>query len=284
MTVRSASLVRTSVVVVLGLLAVACGPDVTGLGPSSSPGASTPAGAGADAPGVLSSDVLTFPSGAAADERLGARPSDGSGTSPGGAEGDEETDARTGSPSEVTTGLVVGDSLTVSAAAEIRAALAAEGLVVVDVDALEGRRIARGTVEPGVDAVLRLRLAGADPDVWILALGTNDVGAQVDRETMRADIAEILRLIPRDAAVLWVDTRVEYRADGSVAANALFRQQAVFDPRVEVVDWHAVGGEEGVLVADGVHLTPTGRARFAAALADAVGEHYDVVPLPTTQR
>lgn len=279
MTVRSAPLGRTSVVVVLGLLAVACGPDVTGLGPSS-PGASTPPGGGADAPGALNSDVLTFPSGASADERLGAPPSDGSGTSP----GDAETDARTGSPSEVTTGLVVGDSLTVSAAAEIRAALGAEGLEVVDVDALEGRRIARGTVEPGVDAVLRLRLAGADPDLWILALGTNDVGAQVDRETMRADIAEILRLIPQDADVLWVDTRVEYRADGSVAANALLRQQAVFDPRVEVVDWHAVGEEEGVLVADGVHLTPTGRARFAAALTDAVGEHYDVVPPPTTPR
>lgn len=286
------ALVPILAVAVLGPLATACTYEATGLEPSSTGSDTALPDRSGGSPGE--GPAFSFPAG----ERIEGRDAGAADSDDGAATQLDEalirlvgdvvaatpSDVSADEEAEVRTGVVVGDSLTVSASAEIRSTLAAEGLEVIAVDAREGRRIARGPVEPGVDAVVRLRIAGADPDLWVFALGTNDVGAQADRETLRSDVGEILRLIPPDAVILWIDTRVDGRPERSVAANLLLRQVAVFDPRVEVVDWHTVAGEEGVLIADGVHLSPTGKDRFAATLAQAVGDHYDVPPLPPAPR
>ena len=51
------------------------------------------------------------------------------------------------------------------------------GIDVLAVDGLENRRMVRGgtDVPPGVDAIGDILVAGHEPELWVIALGTNDV-------------------------------------------------------------------------------------------------------------
>lgn len=175
-----------------------------------------------------------------------------------------------------TTAAVVGDSLTLSAVDEITDALDALGLEAV-VDGMENRRLVRGSSDlpSGTDAIEAILDAGP-PELWVVALGTNDVGAQVSDDDFLSDLVEVLRLVPDDAPLVWVDLWIRDRPDQIATANrtirsALGRRSA---PTV-VVDWHSHGEEPGVIVGDGVHLTEEGQRRFAGSIAAAVESMFD---------
>lgn len=171
-----------------------------------------------------------------------------------------------------TTVAVVGDSLTLAATAEIEGALEQIGMQVVAIDGAENRRMVGGTVEPGTDAVDAI-VAGAErPDLWVIALGTNDVGAERRGEAFRADIDAVLARLPPGAPVVWVDLWIRDRAEAVDDANLTIR--AVIEARTgsAVAAWHPNGDDPGVVTEDGVHLTRAGRLRFAASIAATVGE------------
>lgn len=167
---------------------------------------------------------------------------------------------------------VVGDSLTLSAQDEIESALRAAGLRVIAVEGVESRRMTRGSAEvpPATDSVESI-LERADPDVWVLALGTNDVGAQSGDDAFRAEMGDLLDLLPVDAPVIWVDLWIRDRDDDVVVANRSIR--AVLRDRqgvTAVVDWHTEAATPGIIVGDGVHLTDQGQLRFADAMVHAI--------------
>jgi lysophospholipase L1-like esterase len=165
---------------------------------------------------------------------------------------------------------VVGDSLTLAASDEVRVALTSIGTTVLAIDAVESRRMAHGDRPPGVDAIDEILDAGHEPDLWIVALGTNDVGAQVSDEQFTEDVAEVLRHIPPGAQIVWVDVFVRDRADDAVEANRLLRDVLAIRSGVGVVDWYANGDDPGIITDDGIHLTELGRSRFAAQIAAGV--------------
>ena len=167
---------------------------------------------------------------------------------------------------------VVGDSLTLSAQDEITAALDQAGLRVIVVDGVESRRMTRGStdVPPGSESVEQI-LERADPDVWVLALGTNDVGGQSGDDAFRAEMGDLLDLLPPDAPVIWVDLWIRDRDADIVVANRSIR--AVLGGRqgvAAVVDWYTEAAAPGMIVSDGVHLTDQGQLRFADAMVHAI--------------
>jgi lysophospholipase L1-like esterase len=168
---------------------------------------------------------------------------------------------------------VVGDSLTESATEEIEATLTQNGVDVVALDGLTNRRMVRaaGDVVPGTEAVETI-LAAVDepPDVWVIALGTNDVGGAATPDEFAADMRELLALLPAGAPVVWVDVWIRDMADEVVEANAVIRE--VIDERGNghVADWYSRGAEGSAITDDGVHLTGDGRWIFARTILDAL--------------
>lgn len=167
---------------------------------------------------------------------------------------------------------VVGDSLTVSATEEIVDELTRLGFDVVAVDARESRRMAVGSSDlpSGVDAIETV-LGGVEPDLWVIALGTNDVGALAGTDTFTRHLRSALDAVPSDAPVVWVDVWIRDRAAAARDANELIREELDRRPTVTaVVDWYANGTVDGVITRDGVHLTAAGRRLFASSIAEQV--------------
>lgn len=167
---------------------------------------------------------------------------------------------------------VVGDSLTKSADDEINDALVRRGLYVLAVDAVESRRMSRGgsRLPPGTDAVEAIASI-SDPGVWVVALGTNDVASDESLADFRAEMREVLERIPADDPVIWVDLWIAGREEVVARANRMIRVElGRREGGSAVVDWYSHGIEDGVITADGVHLTPTGQHLFADSIAASI--------------
>lgn len=171
---------------------------------------------------------------------------------------------------------VVGDSLTLSAEDEILKALVRDGLYVVAIDGVESRRMSHGSTElpPGTEAVEQIRSA-AEPGVWVIALGTNDVASVESLDGFRAQMREVLDLIPADDPVIWVDLWIRGREGPIGRANMLIRSELRRrSGGSAVVDWYSHGEEDGIITGDGVHLTQLGQDLYAASISAAIDELF----------
>jgi len=158
----------------------------------------------------------------------------------------------------------------VSLADALRPALEAAAAVLGPgvLDATVAGPLGAGLVEPGVAAV-RNALTFRPPDVFVVALGTNDVGEKPPEEIM-ADVAQIVALVPADAPLVWVDTWVHAEQRASHYANLAIRQALAGRPGTTIVDWWSHGYDEGVIAGDGIHLQEAGKTLFAELIAEAV--------------
>lgn len=167
---------------------------------------------------------------------------------------------------------VVGDSLTVAATDEIVAALTRAGVRAVVVDGKVSRRMTSSSRDlPSGAAAIETILGEHEPDLWVVALGTNDVGAGVQPERFVDDLRTTVAAIPRTAPLVWVDVWVRDRLEDVVEANTLLRAElGRRRAPTAVADWFSAGTMEGVITGDGIHLTQAGQDRFASAITDAV--------------
>lgn len=166
---------------------------------------------------------------------------------------------------------MVGDSLTLSAVEELDAWLADLGLDVLVIDGVENRRMTHRTrtVSSGADAISAI-LAEESPDLWVIALGTNDVGGGTS--ALRDDVRTLLDLIPDHIPVVWVDLWIRDLPDEIVDDNEAIRSVVAGRPRSIVVDWHSFADGDGLIAGDGVHLTASGQRMFAASIAARIDE------------
>lgn len=172
---------------------------------------------------------------------------------------------------------VIGDSLTHSAEDEIFETLTADGFDVLTVDGLESRRMTRGgsSLPPGTAAIEHIQ-AVADPGLWVIALGTNDVASTGSADEFRSEMREVLALLPSDVPVVWVDLWIRDRQPTVSAANALIRQELrAWRGGAAVVDWYSHGDDDGIITGDGVHLTNAGQQLFADSISGAIDELFD---------
>ena len=171
---------------------------------------------------------------------------------------------------------MVGDSITDGARAALEFSFSANGFTDVTVDAQWGRRISvgDGTDGPlnGLQAVKNLQAAGADPDVWVIALGTNDLGQYSDAAAYAAQIQQMLALLPADTPVLWVNT---FRADqlgDTVTYNTTLQEQLEARGNAVLTDWFTIASapDQQVLSGDGVHPTRDGYGIFGLTVAESL--------------
>lgn len=170
------------------------------------------------------------------------------------------------------TAAMIGDSITFMSTDPLRAALSGIGLDVRAIDAQVGRRITvgdGGQPYPGTDIVEFI--ANSDPpDVWVIALGTNDIGQYPDAEAFGTQVQTLLDLIPDDAPLVWVDTWDGARLDQTRLVNDTLRDLVGERNNAMVVDWFSHGDDEGVITNDQVHPTPDGTLVFGQVVAGGV--------------
>ena len=187
------------------------------------------------------------------------------GTDPTGGDG-----AQTAASAE--TVAMIGDSITFLSTELLRAGLAGTGLDVLVIDAQIGRRIAVGSdgqPYPGTDIVEFIANSNP-PDVWVIALGTNDIGQYPDAAEFGAQVQALLGLIPSAAPLVWVDTWKGSRLEETRLVNETLH--ALLDGRDDaiVVDWASHADDVGIVSSDGVHPTEGGTAVFSQVVADGV--------------
>ncbi len=173
--------------------------------------------------------------------------------------------------------VMVGDSITEGSAEVVQQTLAAAGFAQVVVDGDASRRIEVGTGAgggpvSGLRTIFALMGEGADPDVWVIELGTNDVGQLATAEEYGALIDQVLALLPADAAVVWVNTYRPSSLDHTEMFNLVLAGRLQSRGNAVVADWFSVASdpEQTILQSDDLHPNDNGKLALAMLVIDAV--------------
>ncbi|MEE9416273.1 MAG: hypothetical protein V3V01_13400 [Acidimicrobiales bacterium] len=154
---------------------------------------------------------------------------------------------------------VVADSIVLGAAQEIPNSMPPGWEVVVDA------KVSRSTTA-GLDIVRAHR--GAIDDTLVIGLGANDGGTPaVFRPRVEALLAEVAD-VPH---VFWIEI-AEVRSYYP-GANAVVREAAARYDNVSIIQWSELAlANPALTVADGLHLTGSGRQAMADTIVNAVAE------------
>jgi lysophospholipase L1-like esterase len=171
--------------------------------------------------------------------------------------------------------VMIGDSLTEGAMSALASAFASGDIGVQRIDGVASRRIAvdqDGGAGSGVSALTAAVDDGLAPDVWVIALGTNDVTKYAATE-FAALIAQLLEALPTDGAgVVWVNTYLREATGQASAFNGALTAIVGERPFAVVADWAGEAPTDGLLIGDGIHFTDAGNAAFASLVVAAVDQ------------
>ncbi len=193
----------------------------------------------------------------------------------GNGDGGDDGDQGLGVATDANSVVMVGDSITQGSRDEIAYTLAAGGFTDVTIDGVPSRRIEAGGddgPESGLDAIERLLAEGAEPDVWVIALGTNDIGKYATSEEYGALVARVVDLLPNDRPLVWVDAFRDDYVDASEMFDEALRAQLSGRDGTVVVDWSDVVSQDRSVLRDGVHPDRDGEALFAEMVADGLDQ------------
>jgi lysophospholipase L1-like esterase len=165
---------------------------------------------------------------------------------------------------------MVGDSITVRSEDALADGFRSLGLDVRAIDAASGRRMtaAAGADGSGLTAVAAIA-ADDPPDLWVIALGSNDVFQYDTAQKYQDQIATVVSAIPEAAPIVWVDTYLADDPARSEEFNQVLRDVLAFRGTSNVADWAAIAPGEGVL-SDGIHPSAEGVQQFADLVMNAV--------------
>jgi len=186
--------------------------------------------------------------------------------------------AADGPPGTLTSVGIVGDSITAAAADSLRWVLTARGITDITIDAESKRRIevGNGTTEPpsGVKALYQLLASGAQPDAWVIALGTNDVGSYPDPDAYAALVDRVLDMLPSTTPIVWVDVYLPDSLADSQVFDLVLRERLQARGNAVVAPWYATASQPNadLLSSDGVHPNAAGLTVFATVIADALAQ------------
>lgn len=180
-------------------------------------------------------------------------------------------------PSAITSVVMVGDSITAGSAADIDAALRGAGVEDVRIDGATSRRIEVGNgkgdaPKSGVIAVYELLAEGLDPSVWVIELGTNDVGSYAGPEEYGALIDQITAMLPSSKPLVWVNTYREQYLDHTRMFNLVLEERMNSRGNAAIADWYTVASapDQTVLRSDNLHPNANGQAALALLILAAL--------------
>jgi lysophospholipase L1-like esterase len=188
-----------------------------------------------------------------------------------------ETDDRTtaAGAADIDSVVMIGDSITNGARSFLEERFELLGLDHV-VEAVDGKRMASSSSDnPSGADVAAWMVENGDGDhtdeVWVIALGTNDIGNFDTGDEIAAAVDEVLAEVPDEVGLVWVDTWISARPEQSAEVNAVIRERVrQRDASSVLAPWTAVAEDEGVLTNDGVHPTTAGADVFAFVVTDTV--------------
>ena len=176
--------------------------------------------------------------------------------------------------SGIDTVVMIGDSITKGATPALDERYELLGLDHL-IEAQNGKRIAVSSPDNASGVSIAQFVAdNGDGDhtdeVWVVALGTNDVGQYASPDEIAAVVNEILAAVPDDAALVWVDIYFRDRAEAAAEFNAIVRDRVDRRGDSVIAPWASFAPSEGVLTGDGVHPTSEGADVFAFVVTDTV--------------
>jgi lysophospholipase L1-like esterase len=167
---------------------------------------------------------------------------------------------------------VIGDSLTEGTLRYQADAFAAVGWNQSTIDAHNSRGVrtkVKADPHTGLTAVDAVRESSGEPDVWVIALGTNDAG--IFSKDKHADlIREMLDHIGSGHSVMWVNIYLPDARKRQVAWNSALAEVASERPdELIVFDWASLAQNQRWMANDLVHCTGKGYQHRATAIAQA---------------
>jgi lysophospholipase L1-like esterase len=170
---------------------------------------------------------------------------------------------------------MIGDSITVGAQQPLEAMFTRLGFSPVTVNAQKSRRIdvGRGKYEPRAGTSVAEYVVGSTalPELWVIALGTNDAGLYRQADEFGMVIAHMLAIIPPTAPLAWIDIyRRDYLA-GSQLLNVVLRDMLAKRGNAVVGDWYeqCTKADARILSGDGVHPNKRGFGVFTDTVRTA---------------
>lgn len=186
-------------------------------------------------------------------------------------------DLRTIDTGEVDSVVMIGDSITVGSTRYLEERFAQLGFSDVAITAQNGKRIgvSFGDNASGAD-VATFVAAGREGNpahtLWVVALGTNDIGQYDDTEQVVEEIDTVLAPIPADAPVIWIDTYFAERPEKTDEVNAAIEQRLRERGNATIGRWSVIAPTDGVLGSDGVHPGDDGAVVFADLVTTTVAD------------
>jgi lysophospholipase L1-like esterase len=176
----------------------------------------------------------------------------------------------------IASAVMIGDSITAGSIPQLQFAFASQGILDFTVDAQSGRRIAAGRTDreptPGLFALQSLIDAGTAPDLWIIALGTNDIGSLSGPEDTAQLIDSLLAMLPDGNPLTWIDCYRPQIPDQMEMFNLVLRDRLNVRGNATTASWvsKVTAPDVDYLVDDGIHPNVAGTQAFAEVALTAL--------------
>ena len=171
---------------------------------------------------------------------------------------------------------MVGDSITKASTDSLRYDFTASGIAKADIDAEVGRRIevgdGKGTPLNGIAVLTKMLASNTKPDVWVVALGTNDAGLYATPDDYTRLIDTVVGMLPANAPLVWVDVYRPDHVDGAREFNDRLHRALDGRKHTAIVDWFTKASAPGQRILRGDHIHPNadGVVVFAGLVDDAI--------------
>jgi lysophospholipase L1-like esterase len=177
--------------------------------------------------------------------------------------------------SDVDSIVMIGDSITVASDMALKSKFSELGFSKVDIAAQVGKRMARtvGDNPSGVDVArfINSSMKGrADRQLWVVALGTNDVNQYSSPDEIAAAVDEILAQVPEGVPLVWVDTFYRDQSKGARVVNTVIADRLSRRGNAVMAPWSSSAAAKGVLRSDGIHPSTTGTKVFAEVVGSTI--------------
>ncbi len=178
---------------------------------------------------------------------------------------------------EVESIVMIGDSITVGATEELDGRLDGLGFDDVSIVAQEGKRMnATSGDNTGGSEISTFIAENVDspPEetLWIVALGTNDIGSHEDTALIDAEVEQVLAPIPSESPLIWINTYVRQKPDGTTDVNDAIERVLAERGNATIGDWSSIAPDDGVMSGDGIHPSDEGSVVFADLVTRTVAD------------
>ncbi len=173
--------------------------------------------------------------------------------------------------------VMIGDSITVGAEPFLQEQLEQLGFADVTIVAQELKRVSQNIRNnpSGADIASFVATDSAQPgdeQLWIVALGTNDISQYDSVGDIVAAMETVIDSMPDDAPLIWVNTYFEDRPEDTAEVNTAIEQIVGSRGNAVVGRWNQIAPSEGVLRGDGVHPNNDGAKVFAALVTTTAAD------------